>query len=95
MQRHDSDPVLSKKALMEGFSLDSKILPKQHSEPGPMIHERKPKFLIEGPGKNLEFSPQMTQKDPIFTSEMTFNLNFRRIIFQSDLWNTGRTLNLA
>ena len=51
MQRHDSDPVLSKKALMEGFSLDSKILPKQHSEPGPMIHERKPKYLIEGPGK--------------------------------------------
>ena len=51
MQRHDSDPVLSKKALMEGFSLDSKILPKQHSEPGPMLHERKPKFLIEGPGK--------------------------------------------
>ena len=51
MQRHDSDPVLSKKALMEGFSLDSKILPKQHSEPGPMLHERKPKYLIEGPGK--------------------------------------------
>ena len=94
MQRHDSDPVLSKKALMEGFSLDSKILPKQHSEPGPMLHERKPKFLIEGPGKILEFCPQMTPEDP--TSEMTFNLNFRRrIIFQSDLWNTGRTLNLA
>ena len=93
MQRHDSDPVLSKKALMEGFSLDSKILPKQHSEPGPMLHERKPKFLIEGPGKNLEFCPQMTPEGP--TSEMTFNLNFRGIIFQSDLWNTGRTLNLA
>ena len=53
MQRHDSDPVLSKKALMEGFSLDSKILPKQHSEPGPMLHERKPKYLIEGPGNIL------------------------------------------
>lgn len=52
MQRHDSDPVLSKKALMEGFSLDSKILPKQHSEPGPMLHERKPKYLIEGPDES-------------------------------------------
>ena len=36
---------------MEGFSLDLKILPKQHSEPEPMIDERKPKYLIEGPGK--------------------------------------------